>query len=113
MRDELEAARKAAYDYNPRNDGEEHHVLFIRAMLDDAALRASYLDDYAAEHDRAMAIHDANDARSQADAQYAAAMAGVPSQSSGATVQANVPASPMLEPDTQLSPETGAPSKSA
>lgn len=78
MQKEIDAAVKAAQVYSPRNDGEAYHVDWIRLVLSDVATRAGFLDDYASEHDRAMAVHAANDARLTAELQLQAAQTGAP-----------------------------------
>lgn len=77
MIDGIAAARDAAYAYQPRNEGEEVHVLFIRACLDDAHLRASFLDDYAQAHHDTMAVREA-------EAALAVAQQGTPMVQSAA-----------------------------
>lgn len=101
MREETEAARDAAYAYQPRNAGEEAHVLFIRATLDDAMQRVSLLDDYANEHARSEAIHAANTAASKAATDLAAAQQVT--VSSGPTAQPGE-----LLPETPLTPDKSA-----
>lgn len=81
MIDEVTAARDAAYAYQPRNDGEEPHVLFIRAAMDDAHLRASMLDDIAGGHEQLMRVR-------AAEAELAAAQAGTPAAAPGEDSQA-------------------------
>lgn len=92
MIDELKAARDAAEAYVPRNEGEEAHVLFIRALMDDAVLRVGMLDDIARNHENEMNLRNAQTALNQAQAASAAP----------APVAAPAPAA--LGPDTQLAP---------
>lgn len=72
MLDEVKAARDAAYNYVPRNEGEETHVLFVRALLDDAALRASLLEDFAVSFEREQNLRNAQTALNEAQAAHAA-----------------------------------------
>lgn len=96
MIDGLEAARDAAYAYEPRNEGEEPHVLFIRACLDDATLRSSMLDDIASGHDREMALRNAQDGLRAAEAAHAAPPAPAAPDAAGAALS---PDGPDLVPD--------------
>lgn len=95
MIDGLKAARDAAENYTPRNEGEEPHVLFIRALLDDAVLRASMLDDIARNHENESNLREAHANLKAAEAAHAAP-----------PVAAAEPA--LLTPDTPLAPDTGA-----
>lgn len=87
----LEAAQHAAYDYTPRNEGEEPHVNFIRALLDDAVLRAGMLDDIATGYDREQKLREAHANLRAAELEHATAQ----------------PASPVAEPAlVEAAPET-------
>ena len=105
MIDEIKAALSAAESYTPRNEGEEGHVLFIRALLMDAELRVSQLDDYANEFARSQAAQEAQAAAAKAAADLEAARTATAAPAAGPVAADQQPAD-----DRPIVPDAGAPS---